>query len=298
MKMEKRVEAATGDSLSITSQIGECQVYYDAWWTPRNSCLCFRLGSAFGRREHTVAHVEGFIAGLFKDSARRARFAARKRIAAAACLVLALLFAPPGASAQEPPAYDRKEWGSWRSTGEYGPNGCRWDSRSVALYDAAAPALELLATHDAGSPARDLVELRDRPGRPCKVLRLMFVDRYTGELYIGPGSEVDVDHLVALSEAHRSGGWAWRREKKQRFYNDPMNHVATPEAVNASKSDRDPGGELGRPWLPPYVAARCWYAAKWIAVKTKWGLLMDDEEREALAEIEGCGAPIFIPVTE
>lgn len=182
-------------------------------------------------------------------------------------LTLLLVACAPG---QETTAYDRSEWGRWRSTDERGANGCRWDSRGIALRDAAAHEPELLV-------------VRDEPGRVCRVVALAFVDRYTDERYVGPGNKVDVDHLVPVAEAHRSGGWIWSSKRKSDFYNDASNHVPTPEAVNASKSDRDP-----RSWLPPDLAARCWYAETYIAVKAKWDLLMDDDERQALAEIEEC----------
>ncbi len=71
------------------------------------------------------------------------------------------------ASAQEHPPYDRDEWGDWRSTGDHGPKGCRWDSRSAALRDAGA-----------AEPNQLIV--RDDPGKPCRVLSVTFFNQYKG----------------------------------------------------------------------------------------------------------------------
>ena len=178
------------------------------------------------------------------------------------------------------PPYDRSEWGRWMPTGQYGPNGCRWDSRHTALRNAAATDRQTLV-------------VRDLPGKACRVVSLSFVDRYTGEVFTGPGNKIDIDHLVPLAEAHRSGGWKWTPETKLAFFNDPLNHVPTHEKVNASKSDRDPGGESQRggirPWWPIDPTARCPFAERWILVKRTWGLFFDPRERDALAStLESC----------
>lgn len=204
----------------------------------------------------------------------RALWAAVKLVAA---LSLVWFLTASDARGEEIPPYDRSEWGRWISTGEYGPNGCRWDTRHAALRDAGAVAPELFV-------------LTDQRGRSCRVRALSFVDRYTGIPYTGPAPDVDLDEVVAMAEAHRSGGWRWSAETKQRFHNDTENHVVTPQGVNGSKADRDPGGQRysrkkivqGKPWLPDDPAARCWYASTWIYIKHKWGLSFDAIEARAL----------------
>lgn len=176
----------------------------------------------------------------------------------------------------EVPAYDRADWGRWSSTAETGGNGCRWDVRHLLLRDVGTETnVSTLTT-------------REEIGRPCLVLTLTIVDPYTGERHTGPASEVEVDHLVSLAEAHRSGGWAWGPERRRAFWNDSVNLVAVQESVNASKADVDPGGESERgrreSWWPPDESQHCWYGQRWIAVKTKWDLSFDPAEVVALFE--------------
>ena len=176
--------------------------------------------------------------------------------------------------AETPPKYDRSEWGRWAPTGERGPNGCRWGARHAALKKIATPGSAVV---------------RDVAGKACRVEALVFTDPYTGKRYAGPGSKVDVDHVVPLAEAHRSGGWKWDREKRLRFWNDPENHIPTEQSVNRSKSDRDPGGEnyrgSHRPWLPPDLTAHCLYVERWISIKAKWALTADKRESAALVSV-------------
>ncbi len=73
-------------------------------------------------------------------------------------------------------------------------------------------------------------------------------DAYTGETVRDPG-EVDVDHLVSLAEAYRSGGHAWSGERRAAFANDLKDTrtlIAVSASVNRSKSDQGP-----EEWLPP-----------------------------------------------
>ena len=60
-------------------------------------------------------------------------------------------------------------------------------------------------------------------------------DPYTGT----PIDTCNVDHVVALHEAHESGGWAWPADAKQRFSQDPDNHVASRACVNQAKGGDD-----------------------------------------------------------
>lgn len=184
------------------------------------------------------------------------------------------------ASAEEvtdTPPYDRSAWGRWSPTGQRGGGGCRWDSRHLLLRDIGRET----------NPGT--LTTREQSGRACRVLTLTLVDRYTGERHTGPANKIDVDHLVPLAEAHRSGGWAWDYEKRLEFWNDPNNHVAVHERVNSRKSDIDPGGESQRGrrsegWWPPDESQHCWYAERWIEVKLEWGLSFDNHEIVSLME--------------
>lgn len=189
------------------------------------------------------------------------------------------------------PDYDRGAWGRWMPTEETGNNDCRWDSRHRLLRDVGRETNAATLT------------TREESGKACRVLTLTLVDRYTGDRHTGPANKIDIDHLVPLAEAHRSGGWAWDREKRIAFWNDPENMVAVHERVNASKADVDPGGESQRGqrsqgWWPPDDTQRCWYAQQWIYIKTKWGLSFDASEVESLiAETRSCWREMR-PITE
>jgi hypothetical protein len=90
----------------------------------------------------------------------------------------------------------------------------------------------------------------------------------------------DIDHVVPLKEAWDSGAWAWTPALRERYANDLGDWRAlraVTAASNRSKADRDPAD-----WLPPRVAFRCTYANDWIAVKIRWSLRVDADERTAL----------------
>lgn len=100
-------------------------------------------------------------------------------------------------------------------------------------------------------------------------------------------AEFDVDHVVALGEAWRSGAADWDPGRRTAFANDldePRALVAVSASSNRSKSDRDPSS-----WLPPNAADRCDYITGWMAVKLKWDLAVDPIEFTALQNIaEAC----------
>ncbi|MDE0243411.1 MAG: hypothetical protein OYG31_01715 [Candidatus Kaiserbacteria bacterium] len=95
-------------------------------------------------------------------------------------------------------------------------------------------------------------------------------------------SGVDRDHLVALKEAHDSGGHAWSSGEKRDYYNDTKNLYVMPSGENRSKSDRDPAD-----WKPENDDAWCRYAQEWITIKQKHKLSADQREVSALEEMLG-----------
>ena len=121
----------------------------------------------------------------------------------------------------------------------------------------------------------------------CDVLGGLWRDLYTGETYRDP-TRLDVDHLVPLAEAHRSGGHVWSRERRAAFASDleeGRSLIAVSASANRSKSDQGP-----EEWLPPQAAYRCRYAADWVAVKVRWGLSMDERERVTISNLLGACA--------
>jgi len=95
-------------------------------------------------------------------------------------------------------------------------------------------------------------------------------------------SDVDIDHVVALSEAWGSGAATWTTSKRQQFANSLGDGqlIAVTDNVNASKSDRD-----AAEWQPPLASYRCTYAKHVVHVKYGWGLSMDAAEKNAITSM-------------
>ena len=107
---------------------------------------------------------------------------------------------------------------------------------------------------------------------------------YTGEVFQSV-KQTDIEHIVALSEAHDSGMCASPDAVKSRFANDLSNlTLASPRVNRWQKAGKDAGE-----WLPPMN--RCWYANRVILVKKKYGLTVDRREAKALkAVLDACSA--------
>lgn len=104
---------------------------------------------------------------------------------------------------------------------------------------------------------------------------------YDGETWT-KASDVDVDHVVALAEAWRSGAWKWSSARRQSYANDlgvAWTLRAVTDNVNQEKSDDDPTY-----WLPPLESATCVYLTEWVAVKIRWKLSVDAEERQSIRD--------------
>ena len=118
----------------------------------------------------------------------------------------------------------------------------------------------------------------------CSVALGEWYDPLTDQTFTDP-SDVDVDHHVALSEAHRSGAAEWDTAKKRAFANDLVNSFALQamdDSTNASKSDKDPAN-----WLPPNESFRCGYVKNWGEVKSLDDLSYDEAEKAAIEGILG-----------
>ncbi|PWU57229.1 hypothetical protein DLJ47_03215 [Micromonospora sp. S4605] len=92
-------------------------------------------------------------------------------------------------------------------------------------------------------------------------------------------SDVDIDHVVPLAEAWRSGANSWTTSRRQSFANDLTRPqlIAVTDNVNQAKGDQDPST-----WQPPRSAYRCTYSKMWITVKYTWGLTLQSSEKSAL----------------
>jgi hypothetical protein len=135
-----------------------------------------------------------------------------------------------------------------------------------------------------------LVWFEDASG--CRVGSGLWRDLYTGELHSDPG-RLDIDHLVPLKEAHRSGGCRWNDAKKQAFVNDltdPLHLLAVSASANRRKRDQDPAA-----WLPTESDFWKAYALAWVTIKVRWGLTADADELAVLTEILGDDPDVIYP---
>ena len=165
--------------------------------------------------------------------------------------------------------YDRGEFGqAWFDTDR---NGC--DTRNDVLR-------------------RDLVS-RDMKNS-CKVLAgTLRPDPYTGadiRFEQGGTSEVDVDHVVSLSDAWQKGAATWKPQKRLAFANDPVNLLAVDAGANRAKGDGDTAT-----WLPPNKSYRCAYVARQVAVKAKYEVWVTRAEREAMVRVLSACPSLRLP---
>lgn len=101
---------------------------------------------------------------------------------------------------------------------------------------------------------------------------------YDGATWSNP-ADVDIDHVVPLAEAWRSGASSWTTSRRQSFAND-LNYpqlIAVTDNVNQAKGDQDPST-----WQPPLSSYRCTYSKMWIRSKYHWGLRLQSSEKSAL----------------
>lgn len=106
-------------------------------------------------------------------------------------------------------------------------------------------------------------------------------DPYTGDCH-ATADGLDIDHVVSLAEAHRSGLWEASAQTKRAFARDLLNLTLTDGDLNREKSDSDAAG-----WTPE--KGRCWFAWRNVLVRREWGLTVDRAEANALETIiSGC----------
>jgi hypothetical protein len=98
-------------------------------------------------------------------------------------------------------------------------------------------------------------------------------------------SDIDIDHMVPLAEAWRSGASAWTTARRQSFANDLTRPqlIAVTDNSNQQKSDQDPAE-----WLPR-AAYQCVYVRAWVQVKYYYSLTIDSAEKSAITSVlNGC----------
>lgn len=156
--------------------------------------------------------------------------------------------------------YARSEFGDgWAKV-----NGCT--TREIILY-------------------RDLINTK-REGE-CSVTEGVLRDPYTGEDIVFSkqrSSEVQIDHVIALSDAWQKGAQLLSKQERIQLANDPLELLAVSGKENQAKSDGD-----AATWLPKNKAFRCQYVARQISIKIKYRLWVTTAERDAMKQVlSGC----------
>ena len=95
-------------------------------------------------------------------------------------------------------------------------------------------------------------------------------------------SDVDIDHVVPLAEAWRSGASSWTTSRRQSFANNlgGPQLIAVTDNVNQSKGDKDPSA-----WKPPLSSYWCTYAKMWVRTKYRYALTVQSSEKSALSSM-------------
>lgn len=133
---------------------------------------------------------------------------------------------------------------------------------------------------------RDLTSLVYKSGTEnCVVLTGVLSDPFSGERIeftrgVSTSSEVQIDHVIPLSDAWQKGAQKLSITTRTAFANDPLNLLAVKGRLNSQKSDGD-----AATWLPPLKSYRCTYVARQIAVKAKYSLWVTIAEKNAMKNI-------------
>ena len=130
---------------------------------------------------------------------------------------------------------------------------------------------------------RDLTQISFKGGtRDCKVLTGQLLDPFSGKViaFSSTKSMIDIDHVVALSNAWQTGAAYFDKTKRAAIANDPLNLIAVDAKLNRQKGDGD-----AATWLPPLKSYRCDYVARQIAVKAKYGLWVTQPEKGAIIKL-------------
>jgi Protein of unknown function (DUF1524) len=158
--------------------------------------------------------------------------------------------------------YDRSSWGDWVD-----PDGNGCDTRNDILK-------------------RDLTSITYKyANEKCTVMTGILIDPYSGTRIdflrgVRTSSEIQIDHVVAVSDAWQKGAFKWADTTKVAFYNDPLNLLAVQGKLNSQKGDGD-----AATWLPPLKSYRCAYVARQIAVKAKYSIWITAAEKAAMKTI-------------
>jgi Protein of unknown function (DUF3761)/Protein of unknown function (DUF1524) len=140
-------------------------------------------------------------------------------------------------------------------------------------------------------------DLSATTGTGCRVLTGELHDPYTGRAIafvrgVRTSTAVQIDHVVALANAWRTGAQKLSPAQRIDLANDPVNLFAVDGPTNEAKSDGD-----AATWLPPVKAFRCTYVAHQVAVKAAYRLWVTPAERAAMQRVLGACSAMRAPVS-
>jgi hypothetical protein len=129
---------------------------------------------------------------------------------------------------------------------------------------------------------------KPKVGAKCTLTGGKWLSAYDGKS-VSKASDLDVDHMVPLAEAWRSGAWKWSSSQRQAYANDLDDEralIAVTLSTNRSKGDKDPAL-----WMP--AKEQCSYVENWIAIKVKYSLTVDAKEATKLNTLtNSCGLSV------
>ncbi|MFI5867329.1 HNH endonuclease family protein [Streptomyces sp. NPDC051546] len=119
--------------------------------------------------------------------------------------------------------------------------------------------------------------------QPCKAVSGTWVSVYDG-ITVTDAGKLDIDHMVPLANAWRSGAGSWTAQRRKEFANDLTRPqlLAVSAATNRGKGDQGP-----EDWQPPAKAYWCTYATAWTNVKSSYQLTVTEAEKKKLTEMLG-----------
>lgn len=172
-----------------------------------------------------------------------------------------LTVAEPGSMS----GYSREKFEHWSDAREFG-------------WDAPDPSCDV----------RDAALIRDGEdvmvGDGCRIESGTWLDPYTTNTYTDP-QDVDIDHVVPLANAWRSGASEWSADEREAYANAPGVLLSVEDNANQEKGDKGPEA-----WKPPNEAIWCDYATRWISIKSEYELSVNPQEKDALSEmLATCG---------
>ena len=157
------------------------------------------------------------------------------------------------------PPFDRSRWHVWSDV----DHDCQDTRAEVLIQESRLP-------------------VTFRTGGQCTVATGLWTSPYTGA-NVTSAASLDIDHLVPLANAYRSGAWSWGDDERSRYANDlddPEQLVAVELGVNRSKGDSGP-----EEWKPPDPDTWCAYAQAWLRTKARWQLTVTADERTSLVQM-------------